>query len=38
MVKIVWTQITIDDLKDIFDFISEDSERYASITVKNRRF
>lgn len=33
MVKIVWTQISINDLKDIFDFISEDSERYASLTV-----
>lgn len=33
MVKIVWTEISRDDLKDIFDFIAEDSERYASITV-----
>mgnify|MGYP001262042494 CR=1 FL=1 len=33
MVKIVWTELSGDDLKEIFDFIAADSLRYASITV-----
>ncbi len=33
MVKIVWTELSIDDLKSIYDFIAKDSKRYASITV-----
>ncbi|MEH6680315.1 MAG: type II toxin-antitoxin system RelE/ParE family toxin [Sediminicola sp.] len=33
MVKLVWTQLSTEDLKDIFDHIAEDSTRYASITV-----
>jgi plasmid stabilization system protein ParE len=33
MVKIVWTDLSASDLKEIFDFIAEDSSRYASITV-----
>ncbi len=33
MVKLVWTEVSRDDLKEIFDFIAEDSARYASITV-----
>jgi toxin ParE1/3/4 len=33
MVKIVWTEISIKDLKEIFDYIAEDSIRYATITV-----
>lgn len=33
MVKIVWTNVATDDLKSIYDFIAEDSKRYASITV-----
>jgi addiction module RelE/StbE family toxin len=33
MVKIVWTELSINDLKEIFDFISEDSGRFAKITV-----
>lgn len=33
MVKIVWTEVSIKDLKEIFDFIAEDSVRYASITT-----
>ena len=33
MVKVVWTEISTDDLKDIYDYIADDSERYASITV-----
>ena len=32
MVRITWTEIAIEDLKDIFDFIAEDSIRYASLT------
>ncbi|HBE39780.1 MAG TPA: type II toxin-antitoxin system RelE/ParE family toxin [Bacteroidales bacterium] len=33
MVKIVWTELSISDLREIFDYIAEDSIRYASITV-----
>jgi addiction module RelE/StbE family toxin len=33
MVKIVWTDISIIDLKEIFDFIADDSLRYASLTT-----
>jgi addiction module RelE/StbE family toxin len=33
MVKLIWTEISRDDLKDIFDYISNDSEKYAAITV-----
>lgn len=33
MVKIVWTELSISDLKEIFDYIEEDSLRYAAITV-----
>ena len=33
MVKLIWTEISKQDLKDIFDYISNDSRRYASITV-----
>jgi plasmid stabilization system protein ParE len=33
MVKIVWTEISIIDLKEIFDFIADDSVRYATITT-----
>ena len=33
MVKIVWTDVSVEDLKEIFDYISEDSIRYASLTV-----
>jgi len=32
MVRITWTEISIEDLKEIFDFIAEDSIRYATIT------
>ncbi len=35
MVKIVWTEISIADLKEIHDFISNASIRYAKITVSN---
>ncbi|MEK7719587.1 MAG: type II toxin-antitoxin system RelE/ParE family toxin [Bacteroidota bacterium] len=33
MVKITWTEVSLDDLKEIFDYISEDSIRYANLTV-----
>lgn len=33
MVKIVWTELSISDLKEIFEFIAEDSDRYATLTV-----
>ena len=33
MVKIVWTELAISDLKEIYDFIAHDSSRYALITV-----
>lgn len=33
MVKLVWTELSTEDLKEIFDYIAKDSVRYASITV-----
>ena len=33
MVKLIWTEVSRDDLKEIYDFIAQDSTRYASITV-----
>ena len=33
MVKLVWTELSTEDLKGIFDYIAMDSVRYASITV-----
>jgi toxin ParE1/3/4 len=33
MVKVVWTEASIEDLKEIFDYIAEDSIRYATITT-----
>ena len=33
MVKIVWTELSILDLKELFDYIAEDSNRYATLTV-----
>lgn len=33
MVKIVWTEASINDLKEIFEYISEDSVRYADLTI-----
>ena len=32
MVKIVWTDLSILDLEEIFDYIAENSHRYATIT------
>jgi plasmid stabilization system protein ParE len=33
MVKLVWTELSTEVLKEIFDYIAKDSVRYASITV-----
>jgi toxin ParE1/3/4 len=33
MVKINWSELSIDDLKSIYDYISKDSKRYALITI-----
>ena len=33
MVKIVWTEVSIEDLKEIHDYIAQDSIRYATITI-----
>jgi len=34
MVKINWTNLALQDLNEIAEFISKDSIRYAQITVK----
>ena len=34
MVKLIWTDQAIDDLGNIGDYIAEDSEKYAKLTVK----
>ena len=33
MVKLIWTELSTEDLKEIFEYIAKDSARYASITV-----
>jgi addiction module RelE/StbE family toxin len=33
MVKVAWTELSVEDLKEIYDYISQDSVRYAEITV-----
>ena len=33
MVKIVWTDLSILDLKEVFDYISLDSQLYATIAI-----
>jgi addiction module RelE/StbE family toxin len=33
MVKIVWTNYAYRDLKDIFDYISKDSKKYALLQI-----
>ena len=33
MVKIVWTELSISELMEIFDYIAEDTIRYTSITA-----
>jgi toxin ParE1/3/4 len=35
MVTVVWTELSIVDLKEIFDYIADDSIRYATITSNN---
>ena len=34
MVKIVWTELSVEDLREIFDYISKNSTQYAKITVE----
>lgn len=34
MVKIIWSDLAIDDLKSIHDYISKDSTRYATEIVE----
>jgi len=34
MVKIVWTQQSVDELREIYNYISKDSRRYAENQVK----
>ena len=34
MVKLIWTDQAIEDLGVIGDFIAENSERYAKLTIK----
>ena len=33
MVKVVWTEVSVEDLREIFDYISKNSFHYARITV-----
>lgn len=34
MVQVVWAQPALDDLREICEFISRDSPRYAQLTVE----
>lgn len=34
MVKIIWSDQSIDDINNIAEFIAKDSEKYAKIQVK----
>jgi addiction module RelE/StbE family toxin len=34
MVKVIWTQRSLTDLKSIAEFISQDSIKYASLTIE----
>lgn len=34
MVKLIWTDQAINDLGDIGDYIAENSDKYAKLTVK----
>jgi len=34
MVKIIWTQRSLNDLKSIADYISKDSVKYAALTLE----
>ena len=33
MVKVVWTEVSVEGLREIFDYISKNSIKYAKITV-----
>ena len=33
MVKIVWTELSLIDLEEIYNYISQNSQRYAQITT-----
>lgn len=33
MVRIVWTELSVNDLEEVRDYIAQDSKRYSSITV-----
>ena len=34
MVKIIWTKRSLTDLKSIAEYISRDSDKYASLTIE----
>ena len=34
MVKLIWTDQAINDLQDIGEYIAENSENYAKLTIK----
>lgn len=34
MVRIVWAQPALEDLREVYDFIARDSRRYAQLTVE----
>jgi toxin ParE1/3/4 len=34
MVKVIWTQRSLTDLKSIAEYISQDSIKYASLTIE----
>ena len=37
MVEIIWTQLAVNDLKEIHDYIAKDSKRYAGNQIKRIR-
>ncbi len=34
MVKVVWTELAVSELKEIFNYISKDSRRYAQNQIR----
>lgn len=38
MVQINWTKIAVDDLKNIAEYISKDSEKYAKLQIIRIRY
>jgi addiction module RelE/StbE family toxin len=34
MVKVIWTQRSLTDLKSIAEYISQDSKKYAALTIE----